>query len=344
MSDEEERPGPFAVIAGHLQSLFSRVTALEQKRPQASAAYDKWKKTIGDAWDGHKAAYGAAKADRDKLDPSDPVQMLSHVVLTGALETQNIVRRVVALEQLIIDMHRAAKEPEQEPESDAVLDLTISGEINAESAAPVLEALASNQEAEEVRLFINSEGGHVNAALNIYDAIMQHPARVKTGIVVGKAHSAALMPLLACTSLRAALPGATFLIHGTHPIDHDVPVDEDERSNLRLQDDHERMLAEELGIDGRDWEAWRAHAQPFDVDAALALGLLTASADEEGIAKMLEIPTAYAATTASGEVYFAMNRQRVAAVSNAMGSGTFFGMPSSYMHAAAAFARQRRQC
>jgi len=63
----------------------------------------------------------------------------------------------------------------------------------------------------EIRLLIDSDGGHTRPALYVYDVIASLEAPV-TGIVVGKCHSMATVILQACTK-RLALEHAMFLPH-----------------------------------------------------------------------------------------------------------------------------------
>ena len=63
----------------------------------------------------------------------------------------------------------------------------------------------------EIRLLIDSDGGHTRPALYVYDVIASLEAPV-TGIVVGKCHSMATVILQACAK-RLALEHAMFLPH-----------------------------------------------------------------------------------------------------------------------------------
>ena len=91
--------------------------------------------------------------------------------------------------------------------------LMLSGPCNGsnqeELCAGIIRLNLTSQE--DIVLYIDSEGGGLNAAMYIYDAIKESKACVR-GVVTGKALSAAFVALLACHH-RAAFPHARLMYH-----------------------------------------------------------------------------------------------------------------------------------
>jgi len=92
----------------------------------------------------------------------------------------------------------------------------LGGEINDGVANAIIAQLLfldSQNSKEDIKLYINSPGGHVTAALAIYDTMQYVKANVST-ICVGMAASAAALLLAAGQSgKRIALPNSEVLIH-----------------------------------------------------------------------------------------------------------------------------------
>lgn len=86
--------------------------------------------------------------------------------------------------------------------------IEICGEINQSTLAYVFTALENPSD--EIDIFVDSDGGIIGPALDMYVAILAHPAR-KTAYI-RNASSAALFPALAADR-RIALPGARILLH-----------------------------------------------------------------------------------------------------------------------------------
>jgi ATP-dependent protease ClpP protease subunit len=63
----------------------------------------------------------------------------------------------------------------------------------------------------DIRLRLNTPGGFVNDALDVYDALMQHPKKV-TGDIVAEAWSAGTILCAACDEVRIA-PAAKYGVH-----------------------------------------------------------------------------------------------------------------------------------
>lgn len=88
--------------------------------------------------------------------------------------------------------------------------------INATSPSKVHEQLSKVPENEDIEMDINSGGGSVFDASEIYTALKNHPAKVK-GDIVGMAASAASVIAMAADHLRMS-PTAQMMIHNASTI------------------------------------------------------------------------------------------------------------------------------
>ncbi len=108
----------------------------------------------------------------------------------------------------------------QEPQlNDRLLktrSIMLSGEINKESAEKIISQLLileADDSEKEIKIFINSPGGDVDAGYAIYDMVRFITPRVIM-IGAGLVASAASLVLLAVPSdRRIGLPNSTYLIH-----------------------------------------------------------------------------------------------------------------------------------
>lgn len=91
------------------------------------------------------------------------------------------------------------------------LHLDITGEIEWRLVDRIAAQLADHQDAAELHLTINSPGGLVGAAFDLYAAIRRHPAGRKTALI-HRAESAALLIALAADE-RTASPDNVILLH-----------------------------------------------------------------------------------------------------------------------------------
>ena len=91
--------------------------------------------------------------------------------------------------------------------------LTLFGEIGLNMAQQLIVAIRKMKQkgVVEAVLEINSTGGSLASALNIYDNLVDSGIRWK-GMVIGECLSSALIVLQAC-NIRSALPNASFLAH-----------------------------------------------------------------------------------------------------------------------------------
>lgn len=86
--------------------------------------------------------------------------------------------------------------------------IQVVGEINSDMLARIAATL--EHPADGIDIVVYSDGGDLDAALDLYAVLLAHPAR-KTAII-RKASSAALFPALAADR-RIAAPGARVLLH-----------------------------------------------------------------------------------------------------------------------------------
>jgi ATP-dependent Clp protease protease subunit len=129
--------------------------------------------------------------------------------------------------------------------------IIISGEITQRLAAPVssqLLALAAESES-DITVFINSQGGHVEAGDTIHDLLRFIRPRIRmigTGWV---ASAGALIYVAAPREQRFCLPNTRFLLHqpagGAGGTASDIDIEA--REILRMRDRLNRIFAKETG-------------------------------------------------------------------------------------------------
>lgn len=114
----------------------------------------------------------------------------------------------------------------------------INDRISEKEAGRICDAImAFNAENNDpILLYINSNGGNIDAAFSIYD-VLRHSGAPVTGIVLQRAHSAASVILQGC-KIRKALKHAQILIHNGS-ISIDKKVDE-------IQEDSEKVIREAI--------------------------------------------------------------------------------------------------
>lgn len=144
--------------------------------------------------------------------------------------------------------------PVYDPVSERLLrarTIIISGEITQKLAATVssqLLALAAESDA-EITIFLNSQGGHVEAGDTIHDLVrfIRSPVRmIGTGWV---ASAGALIYVAVPLEQRFCLPNTRFLLHqpagGTGGTASDIDIEA--REILRMRDRLNRIFARETG-------------------------------------------------------------------------------------------------
>lgn len=118
----------------------------------------------------------------------------------------------------------------------------LSGEINKESAEKIINQLLileADDSEKEIKIFINSPGGDVDAGYAIYDMVRFISCPVVM-IGAGLVASAASLVLLAVPSeRRVALPNSTYLIHqpmsGMKGVASDIEIYSKQIERLRLK-------------------------------------------------------------------------------------------------------------
>ncbi|MFA6466938.1 MAG: ATP-dependent Clp protease proteolytic subunit [Patescibacteria group bacterium] len=73
----------------------------------------------------------------------------------------------------------------------------------------------------DITVWITSDGGNIDAGLNIYDILRNYPGRV-TGLVIGSARSIALVILQACNERQAHTNSTVFLHDPVYMVGHSI--------------------------------------------------------------------------------------------------------------------------
>ncbi len=248
----------------------------------------------------------------------------------------------------------ALGECEQGRPFDEVLTLEVTGEIGSETELKLCAQIYGNPQARRIVLRIDSGGGAVAVAENIFVALRAHPAREKTAIVAHACGSAALLLAAACTR-RIAGSRAQFLVHKTWAA---TPLDADARAQLAAHDLIEEKIVQAAGVDLARFKTLREGACTLSTGEAVDIGLIqfvddaaieaaqsdfSAGREEAsggGVfddAMDAEIPDHFELQTIGGEtIRFPVNREAARAVSAMMrpgdrgGTSAIFGLPSAY--------------
>jgi ATP-dependent protease ClpP protease subunit len=156
-----------------------------------------------------------------------------------------------------------------------VVDLALCDEISSGtscSAQYVRDTLAANPTATLIRVRFNTVGGDVIEGLDIYRALVDHPARVE-GYITGLAASIGSVILCACDYVRMA-KGAQVMIHNPYG-----GVMGDAQAHRSIADSLDNATKDLVGIyqarTGKSPEellALLANETYFDCDAAVAAG------------------------------------------------------------------------
>ncbi|HMA43612.1 MAG TPA: ATP-dependent Clp protease proteolytic subunit [Gemmatimonadales bacterium] len=156
--------------------------------------------------------------------------------------------------------------------------IIISGEINQQLAAAVsgqLLALSAESD-EDITVYLNSQGGHVEAGDTIHDLlrfVRPHIRMVGTGWV---ASIAALIYLAVPRERRFCLPNTRFLLHqpagGAGGSASDIEIEA--REILRMRDRLNRIVARETGQPLERIEEDTRRNFWLDADAAVRYGIV----------------------------------------------------------------------
>jgi ATP-dependent Clp protease, protease subunit len=156
--------------------------------------------------------------------------------------------------------------------------IVISGEITQALAAGVTaQLLALSAESDEpITIYINSQGGHVEAGDTVHDLVrfVRSPVRmIGTGWV---ASAAALIYVAVPRELRFCLPNTRFLLHqpagGTGGTASDIEIEAKEI--LRMRDRLNRIFARETGQPLERIEEDTHRNFWLDANAAVRYGLV----------------------------------------------------------------------
>lgn len=129
--------------------------------------------------------------------------------------------------------------------------IVISGEVNQKLAANVTAQLLalSADSAEPITMFVNSQGGHVEAGDTIHDLVRFVPAPVRMVGTGWVASAGALIYVSVPLERRFALPNTRFLLHqpsgGTMGMAADIEIEA--REILRMRDRLNHIFATATG-------------------------------------------------------------------------------------------------
>lgn len=176
-------------------------------------------------------------------------------------------------------------EPQRTVPSDPVAErllrartIIISGEINQQLAAAVsgqLLALAAESD-EDITVYLNSQGGHVEAGDTIHDLLRFVRPRIRMVGTGWVASIAALIYLAVPRERRFCLPNTRFLLHqpagGAGGSASDIEIEA--REILRMRDRLNRIVARETGQPLERIEEDTRRNFWLDADAAIRYGLV----------------------------------------------------------------------
>ena len=156
--------------------------------------------------------------------------------------------------------------------------IIISGEINQKLAASVigqLLAMASESE-DDITVFINSQGGHVEAGDTIHDMLRFVTPKVRVVGTGWVASAGALIYVAVPREQRYALPNTRFLLHqpagGAGGSASDIEIEA--REILRMRDRLNRIFARETGQPIERIEEDTHRNFWLDADAAVKYGIV----------------------------------------------------------------------
>lgn len=156
--------------------------------------------------------------------------------------------------------------------------IIISGEINQQLAAAVsgqLLALAAESD-EDITVYLNSQGGHVEAGDTIHDLLRFVRPRIRMVGTGWVASIAALIYLALPRERRYCLPNTRFLLHqpagGAGGSASDIEIEA--REILRMRDRLNRIVARETGQPLERIEEDTRRNFWLDAEAALRYGIV----------------------------------------------------------------------
>lgn len=157
------------------------------------------------------------------------------------------------------------------------LHLDITGEIEWRLVERIAAQLNAHQGAAEVHLTVNSPGGLVGAAFDLYAAIRRHPAGRKTALI-RKAESAALLIAMAADERTASLDAVILLHCAASGLTGRCTAQEheDAASHLRWVDTNmASLLAHRTGHRASTFAAAMADEEPSSLAWCRACNIIT---------------------------------------------------------------------
>lgn len=157
-------------------------------------------------------------------------------------------------------------------------NIIISGEVNQKLAANVMAQLLamSADSDDDITIFINSQGGHVEAGDTIHDMIRFVTPRVKMVGTGWVASAGALIYVSVPREDRYCLPNTRFLLHqpagGSGGSASDIEIEA--REILRMRDRLNRIFARETGQSLERIEEDTHRNFWLDADAAVKYGIV----------------------------------------------------------------------
>lgn len=171
------------------------------------------------------------------------------------------------------------------PHAGRLLQIDVRGKITEKTAASVRTALARAPQATTLRIVVDSLGGDVRAALAIYQALREHPAKRKLSACYVDCQSAAIIPFLA-GDLRRAHNSATILLHRAEvalPLARRWTADRHSAAASAITEADEavsELIIERTGASASVIAAEMATENPMPLIKARALGIIQAIGDE----------------------------------------------------------------
>ncbi|HET9514406.1 MAG TPA: ATP-dependent Clp protease proteolytic subunit [Gemmatimonadales bacterium] len=157
-------------------------------------------------------------------------------------------------------------------------NIIISGEVNQKLAASVMAQLLamSADSDDDITIFINSQGGHVEAGDTIHDMVRFVTPRVKMVGTGWVASAGALIYVSVPREDRYCLPNTRFLLHqpagGSGGSASDIEIEA--REILRMRDRLNRIFARETGQSLERIEEDTHRNFWLDADAAVKYGIV----------------------------------------------------------------------
>jgi ATP-dependent Clp protease protease subunit len=126
-----------------------------------------------------------------------------------------------------------------------------------------------------ITLYIDSGGGGIYAGMHLYDVITKSAAPV-TGVVVGRAVSAAFNTLQAC-HVRQAMPHAILMNHSPELVCLRIDQPDLEKELKERRDWHELIisrLVERGKVPRAQFELWSQEERYFNAQESLEFGMI----------------------------------------------------------------------